>query len=134
VLKQPEIPLHTNASENDIRCYVTRRKLGAVTRSGVGRDCRDTFLGLARTCDKPGIAVWHYLGSRLKVTGQHRSATRSLPQNAPQDCLTGSGDHAFTPVTLSPLDGDNFACNDDNENGSEICLGCGQPREVDDLI
>jgi hypothetical protein len=28
------------------------------TRSNVGRDCRDAFLGLAKTCDKPGIAVW----------------------------------------------------------------------------
>jgi hypothetical protein len=25
VLDRPEIPLHTNGSENDIRCYVTRR-------------------------------------------------------------------------------------------------------------
>ena len=29
------------------------------------------FLGLAKTCDKLGIAVWDYLGSRLKVAG-HR--------------------------------------------------------------
>lgn len=26
VLDRPDIPLHTNGSENDIRCYVTRRK------------------------------------------------------------------------------------------------------------
>jgi hypothetical protein len=29
VLDRPETPLHTNGSENDIRCYVTRRKLSA---------------------------------------------------------------------------------------------------------
>src|SRR5208283_2607948 len=69
VLGRPETPLHTNGSENDIRCYVTRRKLSAGTRSDVGRDCRDAFLGLAKTCDKLGIAVWDYLGSRLKVAG-----------------------------------------------------------------
>ena len=69
VLDRPEIPLHTNGSENDIRCYVTRRKVSAGTRSDVGRDCRDAFLGLAKTCDKLGIAVWDYLGSRLKVAG-----------------------------------------------------------------
>jgi hypothetical protein len=67
VLDRPETPLHTNGSENDIRCYVTRRKVSAGTRSDIGRDCRDAFLGLAKTCDKLGIAVWHYLGSRLKV-------------------------------------------------------------------
>jgi Transposase IS66 family len=69
VLDRPEIPLHTNGSENDIRCYVTRRKVSAGTRSDIGRDCRDAFLSLAKTCDKLGIAVWDYLGSRLKVTG-----------------------------------------------------------------
>jgi Transposase IS66 family len=69
VLEQPEIPLHTNGSENDIRCYVTRRKVSAGTRSDGGRDCRDAFLGLAKTCDKLGIALWDYLGSRLKVAG-----------------------------------------------------------------
>jgi transposase IS66 family protein len=69
VLERPETPLHTNGSENDIRCYVTRRKVSAGTRSDVGRDCRDAFLGLAKTCDKLGIAIWDYLGSRLKTAG-----------------------------------------------------------------
>jgi Transposase IS66 family len=69
VLDRPQTPLHTNGSENDIRCYVTRRKISAGTRSDIGRDCRDAFLGLAKTCDKLGIAVWDYLGSRLKVAG-----------------------------------------------------------------
>jgi Transposase IS66 family len=70
VLDRPEIPLHTNGSENDIRCQVTRRKVSAGTRSKAGRDCRDTFLGLAKTCGKQGVAFWHYLGSRLGVPGQ----------------------------------------------------------------
>jgi hypothetical protein len=69
VLDRPETPLHTNGSENDIRCYVTRRKVSAGTRSDAGRDCRDAFLGLAKTCNKLGLTVWDYLGSRLKVAG-----------------------------------------------------------------
>ena len=69
VLEWPEIPLHTNGSENDIRCHVTRRKISAGTRSEIGRDCRDAFLSLTKTCDKPGIALWDYLGSRFKVVG-----------------------------------------------------------------
>jgi hypothetical protein len=86
VLHRPEIPLHTNGSENDIRCYVTRRKVSAGTRSDVGRDCRDAFLSLAKTCDKLGIAVWDYLGSRLRVAGRaaigpldHYVRARSCP-------------------------------------------------------
>jgi hypothetical protein len=70
VLQRPEIPLHTNGSENDIRCQVTRRKVSAGTRSDTGRDCRDAFLGLAKTCAKHGVAFWGYLGSRLGVPGQ----------------------------------------------------------------
>ncbi len=35
----------------------------------MGRDCRDAFLSLAKTCDKLGIAIWDYLGSRFKVAG-----------------------------------------------------------------
>ena len=69
VLERPEIPLHTNGSENDIRCQVTRRKVSAGTRSDIGRDCRDAFLSLARTCDNLGIALWDYLGSWFKVVG-----------------------------------------------------------------
>ena len=70
VLDRPEIPLHTNGSENDIRCQVTRRKVSSGTRSDAGRDSRDAFLGLAKTCAKHGVAFWGYLGSRLRVPGQ----------------------------------------------------------------
>jgi hypothetical protein len=69
VLDRPEIPLHTNGSENDIRCQVTKRKISGGTRSDAGRDCRDAFLGLAKTCAKLGISFWDYLGARLAVAG-----------------------------------------------------------------
>src|SRR5271155_5275502 len=71
VLDRPEIPLHTNGSENDIRCHVTRRKVSAGTRSDIGRDCRDAFLALAKTCAKLGITFWDYLGDRLAIPGAH---------------------------------------------------------------
>ena len=67
VLKRPEIPLHTNGSENDIRCQVTRRKISAGTRSDLGRDSRDAFLGLMKTCAKQAVSFWDYLGDRLGV-------------------------------------------------------------------
>ena len=66
---RPDIPLHTNGSENDIRCQVTRRKISGGTRSETGRDCRDAFLGLMKTCDKLGVSFWDYLGSRLDIPG-----------------------------------------------------------------
>jgi hypothetical protein len=69
VLERPDIPLHTNGSENDIRCQVIRRKISGGTRSDLGRDCRDAFLGLMKTCAKQGIRFWQYLGARLSVPG-----------------------------------------------------------------
>jgi hypothetical protein len=67
VLDHPEIPLHTNGSENDIRCQVTKRHVSGGTKTDVGRDCRDAFLGLGKTCRKLGISFWNYLGARLGV-------------------------------------------------------------------
>src|SRR5215204_627151 len=59
VLERPEIPLHTNGSENDIRAQVTRRKVSGGTRSDMGRNGRDTFLGLMKTCQKLGVSFWN---------------------------------------------------------------------------
>ena len=67
VLDRPEIPLHTNGSERDIRLHVTKRKVSGGTRSADGRDCRDAFLGLMRTTAKLGVAFWDYLGDRLCI-------------------------------------------------------------------
>ena len=67
VLDHPEIPLHTNGSENDIRCQVTKRQVSGGTKTDLGRDCRDAFLGLSKTCRKLGISFWNYLGARLGV-------------------------------------------------------------------
>jgi len=69
VLDRPEIPLHTNGSENDIRCHVTKRKISGGTRSDAGRDARDAFLGIAKTCAKLGFTFWDYLGDRLQIAG-----------------------------------------------------------------
>ena len=70
VLDRPEIPLHTNGSERDIRLHVTKRKVSGGTRSLAGRDCRDAFLGLMRTAAKLGFAFWDYLGDRLSIPRQ----------------------------------------------------------------
>src|SRR5437016_4270311 len=87
VLERPEIPLHTNGSENDIRCQVIKRKISGGTRSDAGRDCRDAFLALAKTCSKLGIAFWDYLGSRLAVPSQ--SEVPYLPAIVRHRCASG---------------------------------------------
>ena len=86
VLDRPEIPLHTNGSENDVRCQVTKRKVSGGTRSDLGRDCRDAFLGLAKTCAKLGITFWDYLGARLQVP--NHPAIPPLPQLVRHRCAS----------------------------------------------
>ena len=72
VLERPEIPLHTNASENDIRACVTKRKVSGGTMSEPGRVARDVLLGLMKTCRKLGVSFFRYLGDRLQVAGAPR--------------------------------------------------------------
>jgi hypothetical protein len=72
VLDRPEIPLHNNESETDIREYVKKLKISGSTRSELGRRCRDTFTSLKKTCRKLGVGFWDYLKDR--VTG-----TNSIP-------------------------------------------------------
>jgi hypothetical protein len=69
VLDQPEVPLHINASERDLRPQVIKRKISGGTRSDLGRTCRDAFLGLLLTCAKLGLSFWGYLAHRLGVPG-----------------------------------------------------------------
>ncbi len=76
VLERPEIPLHNNLSENDIRDYVKKRKISATTRSENGRRSRDTFLSLKKTCQKLGISFCQYLEDRLG----HKNDIAPLPE------------------------------------------------------
>ena len=65
VLDRPEIPLHTNGSENDIRSWVTKRKISGGTVSDAGKAARDAMLGLLKTCAKLDVPFWRFLGDRL---------------------------------------------------------------------
>ncbi len=71
VLERPEVPLHTNGSETDIRDFVKKKKISGGTRSDEGRRCRDTFASLKKACRKQGISFWQYLQDRLDVQ-KHR--------------------------------------------------------------
>lgn len=66
ILNRPDVPLHTNGSERDIREQVIRKKVSGGTRSDLGRQCRDTFLSLKKTCRKLGVSFWRYLLDRIQ--------------------------------------------------------------------
>jgi hypothetical protein len=85
VLDRPEIPLHNNLSENDIREYVKKRKISGSTRSEAGRMGRDTFASLKKTCRKLGVSFWQFLNDRL--TGNN--LIPPLSQLVEQHALSG---------------------------------------------
>jgi hypothetical protein len=86
VLQHPEIPLHTNGSENDLRACVTKRKVSGGTMSTAGRTARDVLLGLMKTCRKLGVSFFGYLGDRLRVPGA--TAVPPLPDLVRQAART----------------------------------------------
>ena len=61
--------MNTNASETDIRDYVKVRKISGGTRSDLGRQCRDTFASLKKTCRKLNVSFWAYLYDRITSSG-----------------------------------------------------------------
>jgi hypothetical protein len=64
-LERPDLPLHNNLSEGDIREYVKRRKISGGTRSEDGRRGRDTFASLKKTCRKLQVSFWEFLNDRV---------------------------------------------------------------------
>jgi len=70
VLERPEVPLHNNGRESDIREFVKRRKISGGTRSAAGRRCRDTFASLKKTCRKLGVCFWDYVQDRVRGLGK----------------------------------------------------------------
>lgn len=82
VLERPEIPLHNNTSETDIREYAKRRKISGGTRSESGRRCRDTFTSLKKTTRKGGIRFWDYLFDRVSLRNIIPSLAQLIRQRA----------------------------------------------------
>jgi|SRR5579871_16825 len=84
VLQRPEVPLHNNAMESDIREYVKRRKISGGTRNDAGRRCRDTFASLKKTCRKLGVRFWDYLQDRVRGLGNIPRLAELIRQKARQ--------------------------------------------------
>jgi len=67
VLERSEIPLSTNAAENDLRNFVTQRRISRLRKSRDGN--RDTRLGPMKSW-KNSLSFYHDLGDRLGVAGK----------------------------------------------------------------
>lgn len=98
VLERPEVPLHNNGRESDIRGYVKVRKISGGTRSDAGRRCRDTFASLRKTCQKLGVSFWAYLRDRVRRLGQVPRLADLIRKKA-QEMAAGKG-QAATPAAI----------------------------------
>ncbi len=61
VLESPEIPLHNNLSESDIREWAKKRKISAgrgASWGGAGATPLSAFISLKKTCRKLGMSFW----------------------------------------------------------------------------
>jgi len=64
-LKYPQLPLHNNLSENDLRERVLKRKISLQNRSIEGMRAWDLMLSLSSTCRKIDLSFWKYLRDRI---------------------------------------------------------------------
>jgi hypothetical protein len=101
VLERPEVPLHNNAEESDIREYVKKRKISGGTRSAAGRRCRDTFTSLKKTCRKLGVNFWEYLQDRVRGLGHLPRLADLMRQRATQPPVPA--DLSDPPVAAVPV-------------------------------
>jgi hypothetical protein len=69
-IEHPNIPMHNNQCESDIRDYVIKRNISGSTQSYQGLQSRDTFLSMKKTARKQGVSFWYYLEDRLTHNNQ----------------------------------------------------------------
>ncbi len=88
VLERPEVPLHTNGSEGDIRDHVKKQKFSGGTRSELGRQCRDTFSSLKKICQQAGHLILGLPDRSHFIPQSHPTTTASARTTPRSLCLT----------------------------------------------
>ena len=70
ILENPDLPLHNNHAEQQIRPFVIKRKIQFGTRSEEGRKSRDTFMSISMTCRKLNLSFYEFLVDRKTGAGK----------------------------------------------------------------
>jgi len=65
VLKHPEIPLHNNPAELEVRRRARKRDVSFGPRTEDGKEAWDTFMSLAATTKKLGVSFYQYIHDRV---------------------------------------------------------------------
>lgn len=65
VLKYPELPLHNNGSELEVRAEKRRQDVSLQTKTEEGTKAKDTFLTITQTAKKLGVSAYEYIYDRI---------------------------------------------------------------------
>jgi len=90
VLKHPEIPLHNNPAEIEVRRRARKRDVSFGPRTEDGKRAWDTFISLTATAKKLGISFYQYIHDRVTCTHQIPSLAELIAQQAENHHLGAS--------------------------------------------
>jgi hypothetical protein len=82
VLKNPEIPLHNNASELGTRDQARRRDVSFQTINEKGTESKDTFMTITQTAKKLLVNSYHYILDRVSKKFEMLSLSELIRQKS----------------------------------------------------
>jgi hypothetical protein len=94
VLAHPEIPLHNNPVELQVRQRVRKRKISFGPRVAEGTKAWDTFMSLAATTRKLGVNFYYYIQDRICGANQIPQLSSIIEERAKALNLGASWDTA----------------------------------------
>ncbi|MBU0495453.1 MAG: transposase, partial [Chloroflexi bacterium] len=92
VLRHPELPLHNNPAEIEMRRRVRKRDVSFGPRTDEGKRAWDTFATLLATTHKLGVSFYQYVYDRVSVANQIPNLADLIRQRAAQMDLAASWD------------------------------------------
>lgn len=90
VLRHPEIPLHNNPAEIEIRRRVRKRDVSFGPRTEDGKRAWDTFTTLLATTKKLGVSFYRYVYDRVTESGEIPNLADLIVKHAQQMNLAAS--------------------------------------------
>jgi len=90
VLRHPELPLHNNSAEIEMRRRVRKRDVSFGPRTDEGKRAWDTFATLLATTQKLGVSFYRYVYDRVSAANQIPNLADLITQRAVQMNLGAS--------------------------------------------
>ena len=90
ILRHPEIPLHNNPAEIEMRRRVRKRDVSFGPRTEDGKRAWDTFATLSATTKKLGVSFYRYVYDRVTESGEIPNLAALIVKRAQQMNLAAS--------------------------------------------